>query len=111
MHGLRQEIVPASGVEYAEFINLTPRTKRLNGTVVTNLVVARANVLRIFEVLEEPAPLPTLEEAEAKAAAGTSKLGTEAVEGEVAMDAAGEGFVNLAQVKVCSCCSLHVQAH
>ncbi|KIO33745.1 hypothetical protein M407DRAFT_229600 [Tulasnella calospora MUT 4182] len=107
MYGLRHELLPPSGVEHAVFIKLTPSSlgdgpgasSSHNGKVVANLVVARSSLLRIFEVREEPAPLPTLLEAEAKTNTGASKPGTEAVEGEVEMDREGEGFVNMAQVK------------
>ncbi|KAG8903754.1 mRNA cleavage and polyadenylation factor subunit [Tulasnella sp. 403] len=103
MYGLRQEITPPSGVEHAVFLKLTPSSLDASPSslrkVLNNLVVARSSLLRIFEVVEEPAPLPSLEEAEERARAGTSKLGTEAVEGEVEMDEGGEGFVNMAKVK------------
>ncbi|KAG8854213.1 mRNA cleavage and polyadenylation factor subunit [Tulasnella sp. 330] len=99
-----RELLSASGVEYATFLNLTPSSsiKNASGTpsrVITNLAVARSNLLRIFEVRQEPAPLPSFAEAEAHARNGASKLGTEAVEGEVEMDEGGEGFVNMAQVR------------
>lgn len=112
MYGLRHELLPPSGVEHAVFIKLTPSSlggdnpgasSSNNRKVVANLVVARSSLLRIFEVREEPAPLPTLLEAEAKTKDGASKPGTEAVEGEVEMDREGEGFVNMAQVKVSAC--------
>jgi len=49
----------------------------------------------VFEVREEPAPLPPVEDA------GTSgRKVTEAVEGEIEMDEGGEGFVNVGFVKV-----------
>lgn len=106
MYGFRQELIPPSGVEHAVFIKLTPSSlgedsgPSSSSKVVANLVVARSSLLRIFEVREEPAPLPTLLEAEAKVKSGVAKPGTEAVEGEVEMDREGEGFVNMAQVKV-----------
>ncbi|KAG8954872.1 mRNA cleavage and polyadenylation factor subunit [Tulasnella sp. 424] len=107
MYGLRHELLPPSGVEHAVFIKLTPSSlgegpgasSSSGGKVIANLVVARSSLLRIFEVREEPAPLPTLQEAEAKTKSGASKPGTEAVEGEVEMDREGEGFVSMAQVK------------
>ncbi|KAG9022152.1 mRNA cleavage and polyadenylation factor subunit, partial [Tulasnella sp. UAMH 9824] len=49
---------------------------------------------------EEPAPLPTLLEAEAKAKDGALRPGTEAVEGEVEMEREREGFVHMVQVKI-----------
>lgn len=107
MYALHQDLVSANGVEYATFLHLTPSsTKQSTGSsvrVIANLVVARSNVLRIFEVREEPAPLPTLEEEEGRTKNESIKPGTEAMEGEVEMDEEGEGFVNMAQVKVSSC--------
>jgi cleavage and polyadenylation specificity factor subunit 1 len=55
--------------------------------------------LRIFEVREEPAPLPTQAEDEWDRRSKVRR-GTEAVEGEVEMDEQGEGFVNMGSVKV-----------
>lgn len=98
MQGLRRELLPPSGVEYATSLNLIPNT--LSGDTsgnktLRNLVVARSSYLRIYEIREEPASLPTIENV------GTSgRKGTEAVEGEVEMDQQGEGFVNVGYVKV-----------
>lgn len=101
MYALHQEVLSASGVEHATFLNLTPHsTPTGSSRLLANLVIARSNVLRIFEVKEEPAPLPSFAEADARARNAPSKLGTEAVEGEIEMDKEGEGFVNMAQVKV-----------
>ncbi|KAF8886814.1 CPSF A subunit region-domain-containing protein [Infundibulicybe gibba] len=106
MHALRQEILPPSGVEFSASLNLTPAT--INAThnttirhefaarVLCNVVVARSNLLRIFEVREELAPIHTHTDEERERRSNVCK-GTEAVEGEVAMDGQGEGFVNIAK--------------
>jgi cleavage and polyadenylation specificity factor subunit 1 len=112
MHALRQEILPASGVEFAASLRLTPSTleslpaqpnsttrHELAARALCNVVVARSNLLRIFEVCEEPAPIPTQAEDERERRSRVRK-GTEAVEGEVEMDEQGEGFVNMGTVKV-----------
>jgi len=50
MHALRQDILPPSGVEFAAHLNLTPACLNPRHR---NLVVARTNLLRILEVVEE----------------------------------------------------------
>ncbi len=111
MHALHQEILPASGVEFATSLKLLPST--LHGSsviplssdihheftprVLCNVVTARSNLLRIFEVREEPAPVSTQADDE-RERRGKTRRGTEAVEGEVEMDEQGEGFVNIAKV-------------
>ncbi|CAA7257397.1 unnamed protein product [Cyclocybe aegerita] len=103
MHALRQEILPPSGVEFATSLKLTPSTlaapvstrHEFVSRVLCNLVVARANLLRIFEVREEPAPLP-LQANDDRDRSGVRR-GTEAVEGEVDMDTQGDGFINIAK--------------
>jgi cleavage and polyadenylation specificity factor subunit 1 len=110
MHALHQEILPASGVEFATSLKLLPSTLRdpssptssnirheIASRVLCNVVVARSNLLRIFEVREEPAPFPTQADDE-RERKGKTRRGTEAVEGEVEMDEEGEGFVNIAKV-------------
>lgn len=110
MHALRQEILPANGVEYATSLKLTPSAiqglqmppnsstrHEFVARVLCNVVVARSSLLRIFEVREEPAPIILLTEDERERGI-TVRKGTEAVEGEVAMDEQGEGFVNIAKV-------------
>lgn len=110
MNALRQEILPPSGVEHAVSLNLTPSTRRLHADpsssssspalgVVTNVVVARQNLLRVFEVRVEAAPLPSQAQVLADEQ-GKARRGTEAVEGEVEMDTGGEGFVSVGAVKV-----------
>ncbi|KAI0634706.1 CPSF A subunit region-domain-containing protein [Trametes polyzona] len=105
MQALRQEILPPSGVEFAACLKFTPSTlsdsgpsTSQSGRTLFNVVVARSNLLRIFEVREEPAPISPHKEDERDRRASVRK-GTEAVEGEVEMDASGEGFVNMGTVK------------
>lgn len=121
MQALQHEILPPSGVEFATCLKLTPSTSavasngasssRLTRRALFNVVVARSNLLRIFEISEEPAPFSTQRDDERERRAGARK-GTEAVEGEVEMDASGEGFINVGTVKVNSipgplfCCVL-----
>ncbi|KAK7451137.1 mRNA cleavage and polyadenylation factor subunit [Stygiomarasmius scandens] len=103
MHALHQEIIPPSGVEFATSLKLTPSTldvpspasarHEIAARVLCNVVVARSNLLRIFEVREELAPVGSSEdEKEGKV---RMRKGTEAVEGEAEMDRDGEGFVNI----------------
>ena len=104
MHALRQEILPPSGVEFAACLKFTSSTlsdassSTQAGRVLFNVVVARSSLLRIFEVREEPAPIPAQEDEKDRRA--SVRKGTEAVEGEVEMDASGEGFINVGTVKV-----------
>ena len=104
MHALRQDILPPSGIEFATSLRLTPSTlsqllphHAFGSRALCNVVVARTDLLRIFEVREEPAPLPTPADDE-RDKKSRSRRGTEAVEGEVEMDQQGEGFVNIAKV-------------
>lgn len=107
MQAVRHEILPPSGVEFAACLKLTPATvtgsgpstSQATGQALFNVVVARSNFLRIFEVREEPAPISTQKDDERERRASVRK-GTEAVEGEVEMDGSGEGFVNMGSVKV-----------
>ncbi|PCH44667.1 hypothetical protein WOLCODRAFT_77692 [Wolfiporia cocos MD-104 SS10] len=103
MQAFRQEILPPSGVEFAACLRLTPSTlpdskspgsSTGTGRALFNVVVARSNLLRVFEVREEPAPISSQKEDERDRRASVRK-GTEAVEGEVEMDVSGEGFVNM----------------
>jgi len=112
MHAVRHEILPPSGVEFAACLKLTPSTVAQDthlsanagpsqspfGKALYNVVVARSNLIRIFEVRQELAPISTQKEDERERRASVRK-GTEAVEGEVEMDASGEGFVNMGTVK------------
>nr|GAT45957.1 cleavage and polyadenylation specific protein [Mycena chlorophos] len=52
MHALHHEILPPSGVQFAVTLRLTPQSASTRRTVC-NLVVARSNFLRVFEVCEE----------------------------------------------------------
>ena len=113
MNTVRHEILPPSGVEFAACLRLTPATTanaslqqytpngvgQTLGRSLFNVVVARSNLLRVFEVREEPAPISTQKEDEKERRASVRR-GTEAVEGEVEMDVSGEGFVNMGSVKV-----------
>lgn len=109
MHALRQEILPASGVEFATSLKLTASTRTTTALsnittrhefvsrVLCNVVVARSSLLRIFEVREEPAPIhPQMDDERERRA--DVRRGTEAVEGEVAMDEQGDGYINIAKV-------------
>jgi cleavage and polyadenylation specificity factor subunit 1 len=112
MQALHQEILPPSGVEFAITLKLTPSTlvevstpststshDQSSRSTLYNVVVSRANILRVFEVREDPTPiLPQLEDERQRRA--DVRRGTEAVEGEVEMDGQGEGFVNMGSVKV-----------
>ncbi|KAG1848301.1 CPSF A subunit region-domain-containing protein [Suillus subalutaceus] len=104
MHALRHDILPPSGVEFATTLKLTPSTITGSSSqeklprVLTNVVVSRSNLLRIFEVWEQPPQISTYIEDERERRAHVRK-GTEAVEGEVEMDEGGEGWVNMGSVK------------
>ena len=110
MHSLRHEVLPPSGVEHATSLKLLPSTlgelpalpnttasQAFVARTLCNVVVARSSLLRIFEAREEPAPLSSQVDEERDRRANVRK-GTEAVEGEVAMDEQGEGFVNIESV-------------
>jgi hypothetical protein len=114
MQAIHQEILPASGVQFATCLKLHPATLLSRDSLPTsdhsgllvvsrrslfNVVVARSNVLRIFEAVEELAPMDAQREEERERKAAIRK-GTESVEGEVEMDTDGEGFINLGQIKV-----------
>jgi cleavage and polyadenylation specificity factor subunit 1 len=114
MQALHQEILPPSGVEFATTLKLTPSTlpevspppssasqDQPSRGALYNLVVARANILRVFEVKECPVPISLQLEDERQRRADVRR-GTEAVEGEVEMDGQGEGFINMGSVKVIS---------
>jgi len=115
MHALRQEIQPASGVEFATSLKLTPSTRDVPTNISTrhefvsrvlcNVVVARSSLLRIFEVREEPAPMKDHIDDEMERRTSVRR-GTEAVEGEVAMDEQGDGYINIAKVISCFLCKL-----
>lgn len=105
MQALRREILSPSGVEYATSAKLIPNSvfrrqsspsDGSNGLPrsIGNLVIARTNFLRVYEVQEDNLPMQAVMN-------GTqNRRDTEAVEGEVEMDAQGEGFVNIGAIKV-----------
>ena len=99
MHAIRQDILPPSGVEFATCLNLTFPDSSTSQSVFCNVVVARKNFVRIFQVREDPAPLRTHADDEHERKL-RERRGTEAVEGEVEMDRQGEGFVNVGSAKV-----------
>ncbi|KAK0240309.1 CPSF A subunit region-domain-containing protein [Armillaria nabsnona] len=111
MHALHQEILPPSGMEFATSLKLTPSAVKewelpvppnastrheLTARVLCNVVIARSNILRIFEVREELATVSAQDEEEREKNSKIRK-DTEAVESEVSMDRQGEGFVNIAK--------------
>lgn len=109
MHLVRQEILPASGVEFATSLKLTPSAlpptlsrnvstrHEFVSRVLCNVVVARSSLLRIFEVREEAAPIQPQVDDERERRTNIRR-GTEAVEGEVEMDMQGDGYINIAKV-------------
>jgi cleavage and polyadenylation specificity factor subunit 1 len=112
MHALRQDILPSSGVEFAASLRLTPSTlerpplppnstarHELAARVLCNVVVARSNILRIFEVREELASRATHVNDE-RHRQSAIRRDTEPVEGEAEMDHNGESVVNMGAVKV-----------
>lgn len=112
MHAIRHQVLPASGVEYATYLHLTPsslRTSRPSSSApltagtsaytAYNLVVARANVLRIFDVRRGPPPPPSAGKSDARARKTPMKAGTEPLEGEVILDEGGEGFLSMGAIK------------
>ncbi|KAJ7130141.1 CPSF A subunit region-domain-containing protein [Mycena epipterygia] len=101
MHALHHEILPPSGVEFVASLKLTPSTlpappygRGSTTQTLCNLVLARSNLLRIFEVREEQAPFPSPSE---EGGDERVRKGTEAVEGEAEMDTGGDGFVNISK--------------
>ena len=105
MQACFQELLPASGVDFATTLNLTPSTIKdpssASSRVITNFVTARNNWLRIYEVREEDISFSTPTTQEHRIQNGSSRRGTEAVAGEIEMDSKGEGFVSVDTVKVC----------
>ncbi|KAJ7628533.1 hypothetical protein FB45DRAFT_1079608 [Roridomyces roridus] len=98
MHALHQQILPPSGVEFATSLKLTPSSLPIpprgyisSGRTLCNLVVARSNLLRIFDVREEEASFASLPVDDER------RRGAEPVEGEAEMDTGGDGFVNISK--------------
>ncbi|KAH7882293.1 CPSF A subunit region-domain-containing protein [Phlebopus sp. FC_14] len=102
MHALRHDILPPSGVEFAVTLNLTPSTipgpAAATPSTVINIVTARSNALRVYDIRQQPVAISDHAESERERRARVRK-GTEAVEGEVEMDQSGEGWVNLGSTK------------
>lgn len=99
MHALRHELLPPSGVEFAIALKLTPSTaSKHDPSSFLNIVTARSNILRVYEVRHQPLVTPNHVDSERERRAQTRK-GTEPVEGEVEMDNGGEGWVNLGPLK------------
>lgn len=99
MLGYRQEILPPSGVEFAKCLRLTHSTLNFSSAstshfprprVTCNLVVARNNYLRIFDVVEEPT----------HNTGNTEGSASDPVPGEMEMDAHGDGFINITELRV-----------
>jgi cleavage and polyadenylation specificity factor subunit 1 len=111
MHALLYDLLPPSGVEFAANLALTPSilknaavsaSSNASGSFprsLCNLVVARSNLLQIFEVRKELAPFQYQADEELDKRS-RFRRDTEPVEGEVEMDPEGEGFVNMGSVKV-----------
>lgn len=102
MHALRHDVLPPSGVEFAVALKLMPPV--VAGPAASlgssrNIVTARSNVLRIYDVQDRPFTASGHVESEREKRAHVRK-GTEPVEGEVEMDQGGEGWVNMGSVKV-----------
>ncbi|KAJ7583446.1 CPSF A subunit region-domain-containing protein [Mycena floridula] len=56
MYGLHQDLLPPAGVEFATSLRLTPSSIASSSTgprTISNVVVARSNVLRVFEIRKE----------------------------------------------------------
>ncbi|KAL4078098.1 CPSF A subunit region-domain-containing protein [Scleroderma yunnanense] len=100
MHALRHDILPPSGVEFAVALKLTPAARPTNHVPSSflNIVTARSNVLRVYDVREQPFIASNHVESEREKRAHIPK-GTEPVEGEIEMDQEGEGWVNMGSVK------------
>ncbi|CAE6441366.1 unnamed protein product [Rhizoctonia solani] len=88
---MRQEVLPPSGVEFAKCMRLTHSSLNSNSRqkVLCNLVVARNNYLRIFEIVEEQGGVTGNAEGSA----------SEPVPGEMEMDSHGDGFINVTELR------------
>ena len=108
----RQEVISPSGVEFAVGVNLLLPFNPASSAehqVLGHLVVARSSLLRIFEVRQQFVTLRENLTSAVDTNGVRGRKGTEAVEGEVAMDVQGDGFVNIAEVKVMQCISFIVE--
>jgi hypothetical protein len=98
MFSLRQEILPPNGVEFAKCVKLTHSTinsitsssSNFRPRILFNPVVARNSYLCVFEVSEEPLSSNGNNEGSA----------SEPVPGEMEMDAHGDGFINVTELRV-----------
>ena len=102
MHALRHDILPPSGVDFTVALKLTPATIARppnHAPSLWNIVTAKSNVLRVYDVREQPCIASSHAESEREKRTPIRK-GTEPVEGEVEMDQEGEGWVNMGSVKV-----------
>ena len=102
MQALRSEILPPSGTQFVTSLKLIPYTvcrRRAQcvdlseQSALCNLVVAQSNILRIYEIVEETGLV-------GQPSSSRKWAESDVVEGEVGMDAQGEGFVNMGTVKV-----------
>ena len=103
MHALHQEVLPPSGVEFATSLKLIPGTYELPPStlarheiasrVICNVVVARSNLLRIFEVREEPALATSVEGEEKGRGKAEKDAELEHGGGDVEMSEAGNAKV------------------
>ncbi|KIM69381.1 hypothetical protein SCLCIDRAFT_1207782 [Scleroderma citrinum Foug A] len=101
MHALRHDILPPSGVDFGVALKLTPATiirPPNHVPFLLNIVTAKSNVLRVYDVREQPFVASNHAESEREKRTHIRK-GTEPVEGEVEMDQGGEGWVNMGSVK------------
>ncbi|KAG8700711.1 mRNA cleavage and polyadenylation factor subunit, partial [Ceratobasidium sp. 394] len=97
MLALRQEVLPPNGVEFAKCMRLThstlsSRSSSANDTrprVLCNIVVARNSYLRVFEVCEESI----------QSSGNNEGSVSEPVPGEMEMDAHGDGFINVTELR------------
>lgn len=97
---LHQEILRPSGVEFAISLNLVGPLAISSSSdvqVLGNLVVARSNVLKVFEIRRQLASLRA-DLADPQDIAGARA--DNGVVGEVEMDTQGDGFVNVGELKV-----------
>lgn len=112
MQAAYQEILPATGVDFATTLYLTPSTLGSRKTskppqtpiassstskAIINLVTTRNNWLRVYEVREEDVSFSSLA---SEKNSSKSRRGTEAIAGEIEMDSQGEGFVSVDTFKV-----------
>lgn len=97
---LHEEVLRPTGVEFAVSLSLVAPAATSSSSdveILGNIVVARSNVLKVFEVRRQSASLrPDL----GIAMHPMRDQGSEGVPGEVEMDIQGDGFVNVGELKV-----------